>query len=286
MASEASPTLKRAIPQLSVAFLAGAALGWGLAQLADDRSGDKGSPPGEGSASVSIERAESAGNAFGALPLRIWELSSRVASLEALIDSLEAQRADVGVLGKQAISAMSDSEISAALMSTVQLSPDELGEVRDIRAFAERMLDVAMQGVTEPENDVPGTARVSFASACPAVAVSTLQALALTAERAVKGPAGGEMAGGPGARFPAGRRRLYANFPTPDPGREQVLVKWFRTDRPRILLMQRYPLRAGDTSAYVWLEPEGGWEVGNYQVDVYAADEAVSPLASGRYEIW
>jgi len=257
--------LKRAIPQLSVAFLAGAALGWGLAQLADDRSGDKGSPPGEGSASVSIERAESAGNAFGALPLRIWELSSRVASLEALIDSLEAQRADVGVLGKQAISAMSDSEISAALMSTVQLSPDELGEVRDIRAFAERMLDVAMQGVTEPENDVPGTARVSFSE---------------------NGPARGAKAAGPGARFPAGRRRLYANFPTPDPGREQVLVKWFRTDRPRILLMQRYPLRAGDTSAYVWLEPEGGWEVGNYQVDVYAADEAVSPLASGRYEIW
>ena len=32
---------------------------------------------------------------------------------------------------------------------------------------------------------------LAFASPCPAVAVSTLQALALTAERAVKGPAGG-----------------------------------------------------------------------------------------------
>ena len=250
---------------LGAAFLVGSMLGWTLAHVSAQAPPIGAERPLEGVASPrSRDGSGTSSHATGSLPADLWQLSTRIASLESLIDDLESQRADVSALGERAIAAMSDAELSAALMSTVQLSQDELGEVRDIRAFAGRMLEVAMLGVVEADQEVPGTARVSFSQDGPGdVTTATI-----------------------GGRFPAGSQRIFANFPTPDPERGQVLVKWFRTDRPRILLMQRYPLRPGDRSAYVWLDSEGGWTPGNYQVDVYAADEAVTPLASGRYEIW
>jgi len=252
-------------PILVVTFLAGSIVGWAMARFGAQASG----PRDERALSMapapeSSLATDSRDGVESAFPMELWKLASRIASLESLIDDLESQRADVTALGKRAIDSMDDEELESALMSTVQLSQEEIGEIRDIRAFAGRMLEVAMQGVTEPDRDVPGTARVSFSES---------------------GSADGS-APHAGARFPAGTQRIYANFPTPDPERGQVLVKWFRTDRPRILRLQRYALRPDDLSAFVWLAPTGGWTPGSYQVDVYAADESATPLASGRYEIW
>ena len=250
---------------LAAAFLAGTALGWLLAQFGAQTPS---ASDGIADAATRAPRAEPAADAQAEADrptsLELWDLASRIASLEALAFELETQRADVGDLAKRAVTAMSDAELSSVLMSTVGLSEEEVGDVRDVRAFADRMLEVAMQGITEAEEETPGMSRVLFR----------------------QNGSGEASPAAPGARFPSGRGRIFATFPTPDPERGRVLVKWFRTDRPRILLMQRYPLRAGDTSGYVWLDPEGGWEIGNYQVDVYAADEAVTLLASGRYEIW
>ena len=247
---------------LAVAFLAGTALGWSLAHFgaptpsANDGSADPATRPPEGARAPDVERG-----ATLATSLELLELTSRLAALEALALGSETQRADAGDLAKRAVTAMSDAALSSVLMSTVGLSEEEVGDVRDVRAFSNRMLEVAMQGITEAEREVPGNQAVLFHQS-----------------RSAKGS--------PAARFANGPGRIFATFPTPDPERGRVLVKWFRTDRPSILLMQRYPIRAGDTSGYVWLDPEGGWEIGNYQVDVYAADEAVTLLASGRYEIW
>ena len=250
---------------LAAAFLVGAALGWSLAHLGARTPSASDEIAGAATRAPRAEpAAEAPAEAERPTSLELWELASRITSLEALALELDAQRADVGDLAKQAVTAMSDAELSSVLMSTVQLSEEEIGDVRDVRAFANRMLEVAMQGITEAEEETPGMSRVLFH-----------QGGSAETSRAA-----------PGARFPSGRGRIFATFPTPESERRRVLVKWFRTDRPRILLMQRYPLRAGDTSGYVWLDPENGWEIGNYQVNVYAADEAVTLLASGRYEIW
>jgi len=184
--------------------------------------------------------------------------------LESLIEDLQQGRNDFRALGEQAVAAMSDAELSATLMSTVRLSEEELGDVRDLRTFAGRMLEVAMLGVTEPGESLPEAEPIRFSR---------------TAR-------GGESGKTLGARFPEGRGRIFATFPVRDPTRGRVLVKWFRADRPHILLLQRYSLKPGEESGYIWLEPDGGWESGTYQVDVYAADEAATAIATGRYEIW
>ncbi|MFP8875975.1 MAG: hypothetical protein VCB99_03480 [Myxococcota bacterium] len=257
--------MNRTRPMLAAAFLAGTALGWSLAHFgapsptANDGTADLATRPPQGAPAPDVPPP-----AASPTPLELWELTSRIAALEALALDSETQRARVGDLAKRTVTAMSDAELSSVLMSTVGLSAEEVGDVRDVRAFANRMLDVAMQGITEAEQEVPGTPRVLFR----------------------QNRSTGDSPAASGSRFASGPGRVFASFPTPDPQQHRVLVKWFRTDRPTILLMQRYPLRVGDTSGYVWLDPEDGWEIGNYQVDVYADDEAVTLLASGRYEIW
>ena len=63
------------------------------------------------------------------------------------------------------------------------------------------------------------------------------------------------------------------------------MIRWLRTDRPQILLFERHPITPGDAYSYVWLRPKDGWEPGQYQVDVYSADEEVTSLAQGRYTV-
>jgi hypothetical protein len=86
-------------------------------------------------------------------------------------------------------------------------------------------------------------------------------------------------------RFDAGDSRIYAFFPTDRYERDTVMIKWLRGDRNQILAFERYPIRPGDAHGYVWLRPRGGWEPGQYQVNVYAADEEVTLLAHGRYRV-
>ena len=246
---------------LFTVFASGVALGWILARIPGESTAD--TPPTK----ITLhQEAQSARPDFPApsFPTEFWSLAGRVASLESLIEDLQQGRNDFRALGEQAVAAMSDAELSATLMSTVRLSEEELGDVRDLRAFAGRMLEVAMLGVTEPGESLPDAEPIRFSR---------------TAR-------GGESGKTLGARFPEGRGRIFATFRVRDPSRGRVLVKWFRADRPHILLMQRYSLKAGEESGYVWLEPDGGWESGTYQVDVYAADEAATAIATGRYEIW
>ncbi len=64
-----------------------------------------------------------------------------------------------------------------------------------------------------------------------------------------------------------------------------VMVKWYRRDRPEILLFQRYPVVPGDANGYVWSDGNGGWDTGQYEVNIYTGDEAMTLLASGYYWI-
>ncbi len=74
-------------------------------------------------------------------------------------------------------------------------------------------------------------------------------------------------------------------FPTDYFDQDKVMVKWYRRDHPEILLLQRYPIVAGDDYGHVWLEPDRGWEQGSYKVDVFSGDESMTLLASGNYRV-
>lgn len=250
---------------LSAAFLAGIGVGWALAALGPDAPHELGNSEfSDAPAAENVEKIDKASGADISLPATVWDLASRSSALEALLDELEAERASIRKLAQRAVAASSDSNLASVLMSTTQLSYDEIGEIRDIRGFAERMLDVAMQGITEEASETAATENVRF-SLNGSVDLSTTRA---------------------DARFPSSAGRIYATFPTPDSTRRRILVKWSQRDRPRILLMRRYSLDPLDDVGFVWLDPDGSWAVGSYQVEVYAADEDVTPLAAGRYEIW
>jgi hypothetical protein len=195
--------------------------------------------------------------------LATLRLAAEVDSLEALLEELREGELDHRQLVDHAIANLGERELRSIVASAAHLSPDELEEVRDLPAFAARLAEVAMEDIVEPGEPATDARRVVFTTAPE---TRDPEALARS-------------------RFEPNQGRIYAVFPTADYARDAVMMKWYRSDPPQILLFERYPIRAGDAYGYVWLERKGGWEPGSYQVDIYAADEAVTRLARGRYTV-
>lgn len=189
------------------------------------------------------------------------QLAARVGDLEARLHDPSTAEGDYARIVRQSIATLSDQDLEAVLASTIHLGPDELGRVRDLRAFTERVADIAMQGILEPEQSAANVAHVDFGTR--------------------PGPADPASSG----RFGPGTGRIYAVFPTEGFRDDTVLVKWYRRDDPRILLLQRYPIVRRDATGYVWFRPDGRWDPGQYQVDVYTGDEAMTLLATGHYSV-
>jgi hypothetical protein len=83
----------------------------------------------------------------------------------------------------------------------------------------------------------------------------------------------------------AGARRVYAVFPSEGYPLDEVVVKWYRTDNPEILLLGRYPIVRGDAQSFVWLERRHGWPAGAYGVEFYTSDDRLEKFASGQYVV-
>jgi hypothetical protein len=130
-------------------------------------------------------------------------------------------------------------------------------------AFAARLAEVAMEDIVEPAGEPSGAIRVLFTTK-----PETRDPQVLARER-----------------FTTQEPRIYAVFPTAGYTHDTVMIKWYRTDPPQILLFRRYDIRPGDAYGFVWLQPKQSWEPGSYRVEVYAADEAVTRLARGRYQV-
>ena len=191
------------------------------------------------------------------------QLAAKVASLESLLEGLREHEVDGEQMVARIISTMSDREIQSIVASAAHLSPEELDEVRDMRAFAMRLAEVAMEGIVEPGEEANEARRVVF----------TTRPETVDPESVARD------------RFESNENRIYAVFPTDHYGQDAVMMKWYRRDRPQILLFERYPIQRGEAYGYVWLNRTEGWEPGEYQVDLYAADETMTRLARGRYTV-
>ena len=184
-------------------------------------------------------------------------LAARVNSLEAIIEEMSA--GDVSRAVETSISQMSDRDLESVLASTVHLSREEIEDVGDLRAFANRLAEIAMEDTLMPTDMDAGGDHVVFTTS-PQMDDSRSQ-------------------------FDAGESRIYAVFPTDYFDQEKVMVKWYRRDHPEILLLQRYPIVSGDEYGHVWLEPNRGWEQGQYKVDIYSGDESMTLVATGNYSV-
>ncbi len=194
----------------------------------------------------------------------IFELAEKIDSLELLVENLREQELDARHIVEDAISTMSDRELHSIVASLAQLSPQVLDDVTDMRAFAARLAEVAMEDIVEPGRETSDVDAVVFATR-PTMA-------------------------DPGSlawedRYDVDDSRIYAFFPTDRYEQDAVMVRLLASDRHRILVFERYPINSGDAYSHVWFYPKGGWEPGQYQVDVYSADEWVTPLAQGRYTV-
>jgi hypothetical protein len=245
-----------------IGFAAGLALGASLGQLDDLGVRDAQASPGKSPAFVPKEVDPSSQNVdLESALMDTWSsnlrLAARVNSLEALIEAMGSN--DVSRTVESSISQMSDRDLESVLASMIHLSREEIEEVGDLRAFANRLADIAMEDTLMPTDATAGGEHVVFTT---------------SPDR-----------DGTRSQFDAGETRIYAVFPTDYFDQEKVMVKWYRRDHPEILLLQRYPIVAGDQYGHVWLEPNRGWEQGQYKVDIYSGDEAMGLLASGNYSV-
>jgi hypothetical protein len=249
------------------AFLAGVALGHfafgpgACEERCATPAGVRAAEPGQTAGSNARERELE--QALESSWLDTLRLAAKIDSLSALVEELQESELDHRQLVQSAIANLGERELRSIVASAASLSAEELEAVEDLPAFAARLAEVAMEDIVEPGAEATGASRVLFTTA-----PETQDPLALAR-----------------SRFAPEEPRIYAVFPSASYERDAVMIKWYRSDPPQILLFKRYPIRPGDTHGYVWLQPKGGWEPGQYHVDVYAADEAVTRLARGRYSV-
>jgi hypothetical protein len=195
--------------------------------------------------------------------LATLRLATKVDSLESLLEELQGGELDHRGLVRTAVANLGERQLQSIVTSAAQLSPEDVEEVEDLPAFATRLAEVAMEDIVEPSAPAIGAQRVVFTTA-PETREPEIVAR---------------------SSFAPDQRRIYAVFPTAEYERDAVMMKWYRSAPPQILLFERYPIRPGEAYGYVWLQPKEGWELGQYQVDILAADEAVTRLARGHYTV-
>jgi hypothetical protein len=219
--------------------------------VAPDKSGGLPTVPTASSISDTIKRAASG------------EIEVTQESLEVAMQALR-YTGGAEQIAKKVIEEMPENEIESILASITKLRVEELRDVGDLRVFADRFAEIAMNGMVTGSEAAPvGVDTVEFG----------------TAASRQDGPMG------PADDFSSDEERIYAVFPTSRYDKNWVMVRWWRSDGPEVFLLQRYRVNTGDPYSYVWLKRPQGWDPGIYEVEVYAADQELTPLAWGQYSI-
>jgi hypothetical protein len=197
------------------------------------------------------------------LPVAL-QLALRVNSLEALLEEIRGRGSEPQEFVREAIGQLSENDLEFLVRTAAHMDNDDLSEIEDVPEFAYRLSEIAMSGIVEPEEADDEQAPSVFFTRTP--------------ERNDPKAVGRHS-------FESDEHRIYAVFSRGGYNREQIMVKWFRTDEPEILLFGRYPITPGQEFSWVWLEKREGWDPGRYQVDVFSGDEAMTPIARGHYTV-
>lgn len=267
--------MRRELARTSSALATGLGIGLGIGLALGIWIGSAPSQPEADAEHLLAEEERSAAAREGSSRAARWRAQILA---DALTSLMEAQRPgareaieDLLRLGDGAeelsrlvIDEMSDRELIAAITSFTALTRRDLDEVSDLRRYAHRLTEIAMSGVvTDPLPTPFGASGVRFATS------------ANTLDGAVD----------PSDVFRPEARKIYAVFPSERYDDGHVVVHWYHSDDPELLLFDRYLVTPGDAFSYVWLDRPRGWEPGEYRVEVYTGDEELRALAVGSYRV-
>jgi len=182
-----------------------------------------------------------------------------------------------------AIGSLRDDEIIAALSTATQMDPEELRDVRDPRAMAQRMSAIAMEDLIDTGKEKSGElAGVRFSKDGSGRALDSNQPDHSNDSNGNSSPQA------PGERGPSrfsGKDSIRATFSTADYADRRVFMKWSRIDDPEVVLFRPYPVTPGARTSEVSLQPRSELPPGRYKVAFYSGDETMRPLASGLYTV-
>ena len=164
------------------------------------------------------------------------------------------------------VDTLRDDEIIAALSTATGMQAEDLRDVRDPRALARRMSAIALEDlIATPEDEPSDLAPVYFSD----------ESLPGDPSRA------GDRAR---RKFERGET-ILATFPSDAFPGDRVFMKWTRLDDPEVVLFRTFPIRPGARYSEIPLEADRALPPGRYKVAFYSADEAMEPVASGRYSV-
>ena len=186
---------------------------------------------------------------------------------------------DPGEIFGAVIDALRDDEIIAALATVTDMSAEEVRDVRDPRALARRMSQIALGDLLgSPGQRPPGLAEVQFFAPSSARAGGKVEGQAEGTAR------GAQRKGETGGPF-NGKQPVFARFARDDRRDDRVFMKWTRMKGPEIILFRPFPVSTRSEIAEIELRPESPLPPGLYKVAFYSADETMRPLASGHYSV-
>ncbi len=162
------------------------------------------------------------------------------------------------------IDQMSDEELTDVISGVTNLTGEDISSMHDPREFAARLSSIALQtAYAEPGADEWDLDPVHFA----------------------KRVAPDNSPDRPSLDFERGTRRIYAVFPSEHSKADEVMVKWYRTDRPELLMLKKHRIAPHDDQSFVWLEQNGGWPSGEYAVEFFTSDERLARIATGQFTV-
>ena len=189
-------------------------------------------------------------------------MAARAYALEDALKALQEPGGDPRSAIQEAIAQASDPEIAAVVSAVTQIDEDQLLASGDLRPFANRLVDVALDGLDAPSREPSPSQAVYFAE-------TTRDFDPLRSSQSL---------------FPSDQGRIFAFVEIDDPQAQQLMVKWRNKGTRRIHNLQSVPHRPGKPT-WSFLKRAGPWDPGEYEVSFYTHDARMLLLARGTFTV-
>ena len=160
-----------------------------------------------------------------------------------------------------------DQRILSAIQSFINIDLDDVPLHIPVKDFAVKLIKIAANGVLTPlqsepiKNDVPPLP-IDFNTS-----INEDNSVSESRES-----------------FFSEETKIFAAFDSSQLTDDKVLVKWYQTDQPKIVLMNSFPINPNSNN-YIWLDLPQGWSRGKYSVDIYSLQDDLNLIASGQYGV-
>ena len=192
-----------------------------------------------------------------------WTMAARAYDLEeALRQAQQTGDPPEGAI-QQAIDQATDQEIATVISAVTKIDEEDLLSNQDLRPFANRLVEVALEGLHGDSEGPPPDQRVYFSP-------TTQNFDPLRSAE---------------SRFPKDQTRIFAFVELAPSDTPRVMVKWLNRDTRRIQTLQSLPYRS-ERPTWSFLERGGDWDLGTYEVSFYSHDASMRLLARGEFTIY